>query len=101
MAGHTYAHFSQQPMEIIHSGHWLSFEGDNHIAVAQTSLLRWTVVLHRQHQSSALIRQIVKAHYAPVNGHCLSRDSDITAPNPPIAQQPAGHELRSEERRVG
>src|ERR1700736_3608878 len=68
-------------------------ETHDHISRLQTGALSRAVFIYGDDQHTCFHGQIVEADNAAMKWHILTGDADITAPDPAITDQPAGHQL--------
>src|SRR5437016_14632449 len=64
------------------------------IAQAKAGSFGGAVLLCRNNQHTRFKGQTVKAHDPPVNRHVLTGDTNVTAANFPVFDQPTSHKFR-------
>src|SRR5438876_12112938 len=80
-------------MQIVHSCHGLTAEGDDDISFAQSSALRGAAGFRGEHDDPGFFGQIVEADDAAVQGYGLRFHSNVRASNATLREEPASHEF--------
>src|SRR5439155_27134886 len=79
-------------MQVVDAPNRTSVERNNQIAIAKPGLLAWTSRLQRHDENGGRGRQPVRNNEPARHRHVLTDDADVTAPNPPVADEAGRHE---------
>src|SRR2546426_8193843 len=74
-------------MQVVDAPNRTSVERNNQIAIAKPGLLAWTSRLQRHDENGGRGRQPVRNNEPARHRHVLTDDADVTAPNPPVADE--------------
>src|SRR5215472_13378868 len=79
---------------MMHGANGLTIERDNQIMLAQTGAFRGAVLFDRSNEHTGLKGQSIKTNDPSVNWHVLTGNTDVTAPDLSVFDQPSGHKFR-------
>ena len=84
----------KQAMKVVHTGHSVVIEPNDHISRAYSGRCGWRIGDHFMHTHTGALRQFESACQGFVNGGILASDPEVTSPNAPFFDEPACDELR-------